>query len=128
MGLPCCLVGHRVTHHTDVGRNPLKVDGIARGGEVKEEGMNGKTKGVVCVWAVALNELEGREGVSEESDWARRGDCGGIPKALSQGRLSHLSRFVCLHFYKPVFSCFPKLLVDNNLCICARVCYVPVCG
>ncbi|MPC42537.1 hypothetical protein E2C01_036160 [Portunus trituberculatus] len=38
--LYCCPVSHRVSHDTDMGGHPLKVDGVSQGGQVEDEVMD----------------------------------------------------------------------------------------
>ena len=68
----CCRpVGHHVSHDTDMGGHPLKVDVLSLGGKVEEEKVNGEGEAMVGVWAVALDELEGGERISKEGNGAR---------------------------------------------------------
>ncbi|MPC23571.1 hypothetical protein E2C01_016629 [Portunus trituberculatus] len=46
-----------VSHDTDVGGHPLKVDGVSQGGQVEDEMMNDKGEVVVGVWVSPLTRL-----------------------------------------------------------------------
>ena len=85
MCLRCRPVGHGVSHDTDMGRHPLKVNAVSLGGEAEEEVVDGEGEAVVGVGAEGVNKLEGSEGISKEGNGARGSKGGGKIKALFDG-------------------------------------------
>ncbi|MPC63089.1 hypothetical protein E2C01_057182 [Portunus trituberculatus] len=59
--LCCCPVSHYVSHDTDMGGHPLKVDVVPYGGQVEEKVMDDEGEIMVRVWVVGFYDLEGRE-------------------------------------------------------------------